>query len=226
MFIRDLTHRCLPYVGLCLLAQLLTLSNVRAAEVEGTQIRDPHYGEVLFYFYQQQHFEALSHLVTSEYFGRIDDHAAEAELLRGGLLLSWGQHREAGRIFEALLSQVEDDQSVRDRTWFYIGKVRYQRGYYDEAAAALESIVGTLPPELEAERFSVQASTYMALGRYSEAAALLAGWDSDDIWMQYARFNLGVALVRMGLPGTGRFPTGHCWGPVGPMRPTRSTARP
>ena len=36
----------------------------------------------------------------------------------------------------------------------------------------------------------------MHLGRYDEAIALLANWKTNSSWMNFARFNLGVALVR------------------------------
>ena len=36
----------------------------------------------------------------------------------------------------------------------------------------------------------------MHLDRYDEAIALLANWKTSSSWMNYARFNLGVALVR------------------------------
>jgi hypothetical protein len=170
---------------------------VSAGQQDGFQVDDPHYGEVLFYFYQQQHFTALTKLIVSRDFERVSHHEAEAELLQGGLLLSWGQHEEAGEIFERLLSH-SADQSVRDRTWFYLGKVRDQRGYINAAERAFENIRGPLPTELEAERYNLLARLYMDQGRFADAAAVLSEWEGTDIWMAYARYNLGVALVRMG----------------------------
>ena len=168
-----------------------------AGEKDGFKVDDPHYGEVLFHFYQQQYFTALTDLLVSRDFERVSHHEAESELLQGGLLLSWGQHEEAGQIFERLLSETED-QAVRDRTWFYLGKVRYQRGYVDTAEEAFLNISGPLPLELDAERYNLMARVYIDQGRYSAAAAVLSGWKGPEIWVNYARYNLGVALVRMG----------------------------
>jgi len=83
----------------------------------GTEIRDPYYGEVLFHFYQQDEFTALTHLLVARQTGTVSHHAAEAELLLGGLYLSYGQHRRAGEIFDRLLDETAD-REVRSRAWF------------------------------------------------------------------------------------------------------------
>jgi hypothetical protein len=162
-------------------------------------VKDLHWGDVLFYFYQGDYMEALTRLGASQDFDRIGNHAVEAELLKGGLYLSLGQHEEAGRIFKALLND-NVPLDVRNRAWFYLAKVWYQRNYLDEAATALGSIHGALPGELEPERHLLEAQVLMYLGRYDEAIAALERWqpvgNGDDVWSAYARFNIGVALVR------------------------------
>jgi len=170
---------------------------VCADEADGILVKDPHYGEVLFQFYKQDYFTALTHLEAYGQKQLINSHLPEAGLLKGGLLLSWGQHDEAGRLFENLLTQ-STDPLVRNRAWFYLGKVRLQRGHLDGAEKAFTSINGALPDELEAERFNLLARVYMEQGRFSDAAQLLSDWDAPTIWAVYARYNLGVALVRMG----------------------------
>jgi len=178
------------------LSLFLTLP-LHAAEADGFVVEDLHYGEVLFRFYQEDYFSALTHLAAYRELDRVSHHEAEAELLQGGLMLSWGQHEQAGRIFERLLAESKDP-SIRNRTWFYLGKVRYQRGYADAAERAFESISAPLPEELDAERYNLLARIYLDQGRYADAAQLLTDWDGETVWATYARFNLGVALVRMG----------------------------
>jgi tetratricopeptide (TPR) repeat protein len=175
----------------------LTVGTGRADSLDGFVVKDPHYGEVLFHFYQQDQFTALTHLVTARSQSRLAHHQDDAELLEGGLLLSWGQHEEAGKIFERLLA-TSTNPSVRNRTWFYLAKVRYQRGHLEAAQRAFESISEPLPPELEAERYNLQARLYIDKGRYAEAVALLTNWQGDQTWTAYANYNIGVALVRMG----------------------------
>lgn len=190
-----LNHR---FSLVALLAIMATaVGPARADGVDGFLVQDPFYGEVLFQFYQQEQFSALTHVVTARSQQRVPHHEENAELLQGGLLLSWGQHEEAGKIFERLLDTT-DDISVRDRTWFYMAKVRYQRGHLEAAQRAFESISAPLPPELEAERYNLQARLYIDMGRYADAVSLLNNWQGDEIWTAYANYNAGVALVRMG----------------------------
>jgi hypothetical protein len=44
----------------------------------------------------------------------------------------------------------------------------------------------------------LQAQLFIDAGRYDPAIASLRGWKGRDEWAMYARFNLGVALVRSG----------------------------
>ncbi len=166
------------------------------------KVRDLDYGDVLFHFFQDDYFESLVRLEVSRDLKRIDHHAAEAELLSGGLYLSLGLHLEASRIFNRLLAGPVP-QSVSDRAHFYLARIGYQRGYHEEARRSLERIRAPLPGALESERRLLTSNVLMALGRFSEAAGALQQVGADD-WAPYARFNLGVALVRAGETEQGR----------------------
>src|SRR4029453_391748 len=162
-------------------------------------VQDLHWGDVLFYFYQGDYMQALTRLGAAQDFNRVAHHTVEAELLKGGLYLSLGEHEEAGRIFRSLRNDnVPPD--VRNRAWFYLAKVWYQREYLQQAADALASIRGALPGDLEPERHLLEARVMMYLDHYDDAIRALERWqpvgDRSDAWSSYARFNIGVALVR------------------------------
>ena len=53
---------------------------------------------------------------------QLENHADEAELLLGGMYLSYGHHLEAAEIFERLLAD-NVDSDIRDRTWFFLAKI-------------------------------------------------------------------------------------------------------
>jgi tetratricopeptide (TPR) repeat protein len=158
-------------------------------------VQDLYYGDVLFYFYQDDHLQTLTRVDAALEQNRVQHHVVEARLLKGAMYLSMGQHVEAGNIFKELLNEnVPDD--VRNRIWFYLAKVWYQRGYYEDAEHALTSIAGTLQGGLESERQLLHAEVLMGQGRYTDAITLLSAVPKTDRYVPYVRFNLGVSLVR------------------------------
>ena len=172
------------------------------AEEAPRLVRDPHYGDTLFQFYQAHYFSAITALMVSQHFNRVEQHADEAEVLRGGMLLSYGLHREAGAVFAQLIDKGASP-AVRDRAWYYLAKIRYQRGALADASDAIGRIGTRLPPDLEEDRALLQANIRIAQADYAGAAKVLAAVTARQGAAQYARFNLGVALIKGGDPAQG-----------------------
>jgi predicted negative regulator of RcsB-dependent stress response len=166
-----------------------------ATELPKIRVQDLHYGDVLFHVYAGEQFEALTRLEAYEQWGRMPHNEHDALMQAGSLYLQLGMHNEAAARFERLLTP-DVPAPIRDRAWYYLAKVWYQRGYYDKSADALGRVSGKLAPELEAEREHLAVNVLMRQGRFEEAAARLRNWQGPPDWMAYARFNLGVALVR------------------------------
>jgi hypothetical protein len=160
-------------------------------------IRDPHYGEVLFYFYQNDYFPAIVRLLAAQEQSQLGEHAEQADLLLGGMYLSYGHHLEAADIFERLLADNVVPE-IRDRTWFFLAKIWKQRGYLDKSQQALANLSDTLPINLWREAQMLQAQIYIDSAQYENAIAMLQAWEGKTEWASYAKFNLGVALVRNG----------------------------
>jgi tetratricopeptide (TPR) repeat protein len=159
------------------------------------RIRDLHYGDALFYYYQHDDFEALTRLAAYDQWNRMPHHEEDAQLLMGGLYLALGMHNEAGQRFEALLKDPVPS-GVRNVAWFYLAQVWYARGYLDKAGAALARVNGRMSAELEAQKELLLGNILIHQGRFDEAIRLLSAWRGTYTWSAYARFNLGVALAR------------------------------
>jgi hypothetical protein len=190
-----------PVPAATLLTALLAAAPAPGAVAGGlppVKVRDLHYGDVLFHFYQDDYFGALVGLAAYREQGRLEPHARDAELLRGGLWLSLGQHREAQEIFQRLLADPATPPAVRDQAWFYLGKVLYAAGRYEDSERALRSVSAALPAALDPERRLLLAQGLMYRNRFDEAVAVLEGWSGAPTWTAYAQFNLGVSLVRAG----------------------------
>ena len=189
-----------PVRCLCLLLALSALTQSVQAADDGRDpivVKDPHYGEVLFYFYQEDYFPAIVRVLAAKERQQLDDHADEAELLLGGMYLSYGHHLEAAEIFERLLAD-NVDPDIRDRTWFFLAKIWYQRGYLDKSKEALGFIERELPKNMQREALMLEAQILIAGGEYDAAIDKLQNWKGKTEWASYAKFNVGVALVRLG----------------------------
>jgi flagellin-specific chaperone FliS len=161
------------------------------------RVQDLAYGDVLFHYWADEDsgLEALTRLEAYEHWGLMPHHEADADLLAAGLYLQLGVHNEAGARFASLLNN-RVPLEVRDRAWFYLGRIWYERGYYDQAEQALGRVQGRLSPELDGERNNLIVNSLMYQGRYDQAIAQLTKWRGPSDWMAFAQFNLGVALVR------------------------------
>jgi len=183
--------------SLLVLLVFVASASYAAEDDDEIVIMDPQYGEVLFHFYQDDYFPAIVKLLAAQKQGQLDEHVEDAELLLGGMYLSYGHHLEAAAIFERMLA---DNVSVeiRDRTWFFLAKIWYQRGYHEKSQEALELVEGELPKNLQREALMMQAQILIETGEYDRAIALLQNWKGRTEWASYAKFNIGVALVRSG----------------------------
>jgi hypothetical protein len=159
------------------------------------RVQDLQYGDVLFHYYQQDDFEALTRLLAYQHWNQLPHHELDSQLLLGGLYLSLGLYNEAGERFSRLLTP-DVPLGVRNRAWLYLGQIWYARGYLDKAVDALRQVQGQLPTQQEAQRTHLLANALLRQGHFDEAIALLKAFNGPPDWLAFAQFNLGVALVR------------------------------
>jgi hypothetical protein len=164
---------------------------------KGEAVKDLHYGDVLFYFYEDDFFESIVRFNAYRQQGYEQPHGEDGEILLGGMLLSYGQHEQAEAIFHRLLD-TSSKPSVRNRAWYFLARIAYEHGNLMGAARALDSIKGDLPPEFEPQRHLLLSQVLIEEERYDDAAAMLSSWKSEEPWLSYAHFNLGVAQIRGG----------------------------
>jgi hypothetical protein len=203
------------FAALALAAGLACAATPAEPPEKKQPVQAPHYGDTLFHFFQERYFSAVTGLMVSQHFERLSPHDDESEILRGGLLLSYGMHREAGQIFARLIERGAPP-SVRDRAWYFLAKIRYQRGDKVAAEAALANVGARLPAALEEDRGLLHANLLMARGDFAAAAEVLRGMTAKSDASAYARYNLGVALAKSGdaagralLDEVGRMPSAN-----------------
>ena len=220
-------------VGLAVLAAVQAAAQPRppaapaapASTVPGAPqvIAAPHYGDTLFHFYQDRSFAAITGLMVSQHFGRISPHDDEAEVLRGGMLLAYGLHDEAETVFARLIERKAPPE-VQNRAWYYLARLRHQRGLGEQASQALARITAPLTDArpgsgaakdrdttLEEDHQLLRAQLLLEAQDHAGAMAVLQALQAAQMARaaaqkkvvpaaaaQYASFNLGVAMIRAG----------------------------
>ncbi len=167
------------------------------AELE--RLNSPFYGGVLFQFNQQKYFSSIIELEKGLSSGRLGEDITRAETLLGSLYLSYGLHRHAQTIFERVLDTSVDEKS-RDLAWFYLSKIQYQRGFYQQAKVHLEKITAPLPSQFEDERLTLKALVLLQSNDLEGAIEHLNQVIDDEADLNYSRYNLAVAMLGSGKP--------------------------
>jgi hypothetical protein len=185
-------------IAVLLLPSLLWMAPESVRAQAQRQIQDPHYGEVLFQFYKGDYFTAIVHLMAAQQLRRMPHHEVDADLLLGGMDLSYGLHVEAGRIFERVLDE-NTEAAIRNQAWYFLGKIAYQRGYYRTAVERLRHTdTEQVSQTRQAEIRLLLAQALMAQAHYAKAAEILneVQWPGD--LEPYGTYNRGVALIKGG----------------------------
>lgn len=180
-----------------LAAALLLVMVPVLADEKDVVVKDLSYGVALYNFYQDKYFSAINELLVARERRPKTRQLDDNELLLGSLYLAYGQQQDADRIFRVLVDE-HTSPYTRDRAWFNLARLQYRKGLNGEARLALQRIRDTLPEHREAERLNLLTNIYLQEQQYERALATVAEFRGNSAWRDYARFNLGVSLVKQG----------------------------
>ena len=164
--------------------------SVRAAE----SVEALRYGVSLYHLYQGDYFDSLTELMVGQKLEQLGPHMENAELLRGGVSLSYGMDREAERIFQALLSEPREGVD-RNRAWFYLAKLAWQRGELQRAAAALDQVDALASARLAEEATYLRSAIALRQGDRSKSSAVAQVLPEASDWRLYHAYNMGASLA-------------------------------
>ncbi len=186
---------------LCWTSALLLFAPLAAPQAgtdKPSSAQDLQYGEALFHYFQQDWFNSIVRLQIADTQQALPNHADEAELLLGGLDLSYGLRDEASRIFERLLTDASSDELTRNRAWYYLAKISYQRNDPAGAMKALAQVDGDMSRATRAESALLGSLLLLQLDRNAEAIEVIKDARAAGSWTPYLAYNLGVAQIRSG----------------------------
>ena len=180
------------------LLSMLVLPAAAAGRKAPVTAQDLQFGETLFYYYQEDWFNSIIRLQIAQAQERLPNHADEGELLLGGLDLSYGLRNAASEIFERMLTDRYADEQTRNRAWFYLARISFQRGDSVNALQALSQISGDQTRATRVESDQLHSLLLLQLGQNDAAIRVLEAAKEANSWSPYLAYNLGVAYIRSG----------------------------
>lgn len=172
----------------------------------GHDLKDPYFGEALFYAHQGNFFDALERLDSEvrQHYG-IDEpqldtlyfHINDAEFSLGDFELRYRMHHRAGRAIRAVL-EGDVDELVRNDAAYRLGRIHFQKSQFDDAMRALERIDGKVPAPIRDDIEFLRANIYLAQGQPGGSIDILERLQDSEEFGAYAAYNLGIAYLQNG----------------------------
>ncbi|MBL4711897.1 MAG: hypothetical protein JKX75_05260 [Gammaproteobacteria bacterium] len=213
------------YRSITLISALLcSLSVFAASGLKNVELRDLYFGEVLYYAYQDLHFDALARLdaeLTQYYeldeseLDAFHQHLGHAEFSIGDLELQYRMNQRAGKAIRAVLGSGVD-LATRNEAALALARVFYKkndaqntlyalqlirkepdRAHYQEKYSR-EVLRGKEPESFKTDVAYLKALANIDVGQFSVAATSLELLRDEDNLHGYVLYNLGIALIQSG----------------------------
>lgn len=165
-------------------------SNTRSVE-------DLEYGAILFDYYQRDYFSALIEQAYAQSINNAKALSPSGQLLKGGMMLSYGLADESQKVFNALLKPNAPEQ-VQNRAWFYLAKLHYSKSDTDSALAVISNIKGTVPHDLVIDYHYLATLVKPNAALFAGNVAQVEKSEKDSPYFPYLLFNLGIAYLAAG----------------------------
>jgi hypothetical protein len=177
-----------------------------AGSAAGMELKDLHFGEALYYAFQERYFEALERLdaeiaqhraVDEPELDSLYAHIDHAEFSVGDFELSYRMHHRAGRAITAVL-EGDVAEPVRNEAAYRLARIHFQKDRPQAALDVLDRISGPVPQDIRDDVEFLRANLYLATDRPSEAVEVLEGLQGSGALKGFSAYNLGIALLRAG----------------------------
>lgn len=180
---------CVALAGTTMSVQAFT-GNARS----GAQLE---YGAVLFDYFQRDYFSALIEQKYAETLRNTNALNPSGQLLKGGMMLSYGLADESEKVFYELLEK-NAPQDVQNRAWYYLAKLHYNKSDMDGAKAAISRVSGKIPADILIDYHYlatlIKSDNRSAAGRIAEVEKTAR----NSPYFPYFLFNMAVAYLAEG----------------------------
>ena len=162
------------------------------------KIQDLAYGEILFDYYRNDEISALTHILIAQKHNELGHHGNSAELLSGVIYLNLGMLAKAQGIFNRLLTEKDLKNELLAKLEFYLAKLHYKQGDYQEAKRRLSQVYASLELSLRDESLIMLSNIALSENQLEQARQWLEPISNDSEFLAYSRFNLGILWLKAG----------------------------
>ncbi len=181
-------------LGIILLSVMVAMTVQAAQPGSGQRVQDLAYGVALYQLFQQHNLAAITEISAARQRQRLRHQKDDAELLLGGLYYDFGLPENSEKIFRKMLDE-KKPVSMRNRVWFNLARVQYEKGRYARARQLLARIEGDLSPQWRAQQYYMLGNIEIKAKQFDQAQQALKQINPKFIWRDYSRYNLGVARL-------------------------------
>ena len=205
-------------------AILSSLSTYAASGLDDVELQDLYFGEILFYAYQDLHFDALARLDNElSQYHELDEstldpfhqHLGQAEFSVGDFELQYRMNQRAGKAIQAVLGGGVD-VAIRNQAAYSLARLFYKKNDPQSTLYALDLILddveksryeekyslnvlrGKEPETFETDVAYLRALASIDTGQFGEAVKLLQKLKKEPSLKGYVAYNLGIALIQNG----------------------------
>jgi len=205
-------------------ALLCGTSAFAASSLKNVELHDLYFGEILYYAYQDLHFDALAKLDNelSQYYeldeSELDSfhrNAGQAEFSVGDIELQYRMNKRAGKAIQAVLGD-GIDLATRNMAALQLARVFYKKNDPESTLYALDLVReetdksryeekytldvlrGKEPETFKTDVAYLRALANIDIGQFSVAVDLLQSLRNEKSLNGYVLYNLGIALIQSG----------------------------
>ncbi len=205
-------------------AFLCSWSVYAASGLKNVELRDLYFGEVLYYAYQDLHFDALAKLYAelSQHY-ELDEseldplylNLGQAEFSVGDIELQYRMNQRAGKAIQAVLGN-GIDLATRNQAALALARVFYKKNdapgtlyaldlireepdksRYEEKYS-LDVLRGKEPETFKTDVAYLRALASIDTGQFSQAVNILQSLRKEKTLEGFVLYNLGIALIQAG----------------------------
>lgn len=155
--------------------------------------------EVMFHRMQDRNFDAITHYLESKDKKQISL-SENNQAYIASIYLNYDLHSQVQSMLDLLINN--QSPLIRDRSWFYLGKLHYKNKRIKSAVETFSKIKGELPAEDQDIKHIMYGVMAINNASYDTAISELNKIPSTSVFSPFVKYNLAVANMKQSKDAT------------------------